>query len=273
MNNITILLVLLSSLIAGCGISPVYVTAEPRYITSPQTPRLSSSLIVHFKPVVPGKRFDQTVCDNIQGAIWDPEESKKIGFTQDRGKIYSNVIPQLLPSMAIEASLPNQIGIGRVASGQSSLNWEGIKVESRIMVPFGTYISRNLEQLLETTGSKSNVCFDEDCVRQARQSSSKALLLNVNFKKLFVAEIKSNTLTLAMDGVVEVSDANTVLRQFPIGHEILNRSVTSEGHYEGGFLKVMNKVSNEFSSVIADQILTRALMGNVDPILPPDAPR
>lgn len=240
---------LLALLLSACVTLPRYKEAEPRYSASSVPAKVDGYIIVHLESVFVGKRFDEIVCDNIFGAIWNPEESQKIGFTQN----YAEIIPKLLPLMALEASLPYNIGVGRAAAGESTLALDQIKVDSRIMVPFGTYISRNIEQIFSANTRQSIVCFDRVCVEEREQASLADRIATVRFTRFRVAEDKPNRLTLAVEGRVMVTSKGQ-RAELPIKYEILERRVTSEGYFASDVLRVMDKMANEVSSAIADQV-------------------
>jgi hypothetical protein len=242
-----------AAMLSACGTVPIYVDAAPRYSLPVDAPRDDAAVIVHLESVFTAKRFDELVCDNVTGVIWSPEESTKIGFTQNPAEIMAKTAPL----MVMEASLPHNLGIGRVASGQSSLAYDRVKIDSRIMIPFGAYISRNLEQLLSATSPSSKVCFDTECVRSAGATGG-ARLVTVQFTKFKVAEDNPNKLTLEVEGVVAIEGASRQSRVFPVKYEIIDRSISSEGYRHADFLRVMNKLANESASAIAKQILSGA---------------
>lgn len=230
---------------------PRYKDAEPRYVSAASAKSLNAPAVILLEPVIVGKRFDEVVCDNVLGAFWNPEEAKQIGFTQN----YAEALPKILPLVAFEASLGRNIGGGRVASGQSSLGFDQIKIDSRIMVPFGTYISRNVEQALSASSSDSKVCFDAACLEEQRRRFPTYRTATVRFTKFRVAEDNPNKLTLIAEGTVLI-DEQGHRRDVPVKYEIIDRSISSEGYTHASFLRVMDKMANEMSSSIAKQIVS-----------------
>lgn len=243
----TILTLLLATFVfsaTGCGSLPRYQDAQTKYSMSlPE--RTNSATVIFLEPVFPGKPFDEIVCDNAIGAMWDPEESKKIGFTQD----YADTAAKHGPQLALLAALPTSTAIGLMASGEAS----GFNVSSRIMVPYGHFITSNLSELLATASPEAAICLDQQCVQSKIQSNQNARLVTVQFTKLRVAEVKTNTLTLVAEGVATIVNKGQTLR-VPISHSIVDRSITSEGLFHSDFLRAMNKMANEISSVLAQQI-------------------
>ena len=47
-----------------------------------EPPHIRSKIVVFFHQVIPDKPLNETIWDNVIGPIWDPKESKQIGFTQ-----------------------------------------------------------------------------------------------------------------------------------------------------------------------------------------------
>lgn len=244
------LLVGLTAMLSACMTLPRYNVAEPKYSGQRSSQILSRPVVIYFEPVFIGKRFDEVVCDNVVGAIWNPEESIKIGFTQN----YAEALPKILPLMALEATLPYNIGRGRVASGESSLNFNNLKIDSRILVPFGLYVARNTEDLLLSASRQSKVCFDVTCVDEQRNHPGINAVTTVRFSKFRVSEDTPNKLTLVVEGNAMLDEQGRK-REVPIKYEIVDRSITSEGYTHNSFLKAMEKMANELSSNVADQIL------------------
>jgi hypothetical protein len=234
---------------SGCMTLPRYKDAEPRYSGVASAKGMNAPAVILLEPVIVGKRFDQVVCDNVLGAFWNPEEATKIGFTQN----YAEILPKILPLIALEASLGRNIGGGRVASGQSSIDFDRIKIDSRIMIPFGTYISRNVEQVLSAASGDSKVCFDAVCLEEQRRQFPAYKIATVRFTKFRVAEDNPNKLTLMAEGLVLI-DEQGHRRDIPVKYEIIDRSISSEGYTHASFLRVMDKTANEMSSAIAEQI-------------------
>jgi len=127
------------------------------------------------------------------------------------------------------------------------------------MIPFGFYISRNLEHLLTTSAPNSKLCFDTQCVENSKVSMPSAVVATVRFTKTSVSEDKPNRLTLIVEGDVVIQGVTDARKQVQLRHEIVERHIASEGYRHSDFLRVMDKMANEISSVIASQIITSAL--------------
>lgn len=238
-------------MLAGCTSLPRYKDAQPKYLL-PVPAAANATTVVLLEPVFPGKLFDEIVCDNAIGAMWNPDESRKIGFTQN----YADTLVQHGPELLLLAALPHYIGIGMAASGDSGLN-----VSSRIMVPYGRFITANLAELLAAASPGSSVCLDQMCVQNMLTARPNSRLVTVQFTTFKVAEQKTNKLTLVIEGSAK-STIDGQLRSVPIRHSIVNRSIASEGPFHSDILIAMNKMANEITTSIAQQIYVLATAKN-----------
>jgi hypothetical protein len=234
--------------LSACGSLPRYQDVQTKY-SSASPERMSAARVIFLEPVFAGKTFDELVCDNAVGAIWSVEESRKIGFTQN----YSETTSKLAPQIALLAVLPGPAAIGLAASGQAG----SINISSRIMVPYGRFITSNLRELLAAASPGTIVCLTPECVQSNLVADRNMGLITVQFSKLRVAEDKINTLTLVVEGsATMVLNGQSV--RVPISQSIINRSITSEGLFHSDVLRAMNKMANEISSSVAYQIYSAA---------------
>jgi hypothetical protein len=236
-------------LITGCGSLGRYQDAQTKYtLTSPRDIQIAT--ILFLEPIFPGKLFSEMVCDNAIGAIWSPEESKKIGFTQNYSETFSKHSSQL----ALLTLLPANLGAGLAASGQGG----SFNISSRIMVPYGRFITNNLTELLAASSPNSRVCLDQQCVQSNLERNEKVQVINIQFSKLRVAEDKKNTLTLVVEGTTTMIKNGQAVRS-SFSHSIVERSITSEGFFHSDVLLAMNKMANEISSAVVQQIYSIAI--------------
>jgi hypothetical protein len=235
--------------LTGCGSLPRYQEVLPKYSLS-LPDRSDLATVIFLEPVFPGKPFDEVVVDNSIGAIWSPEESRKIGFTQN----YSDTTAKHAPQLALLAALPANLAVGLAASGQGG----GFNISSRIMIPYGRLITSNLTELLSVASPDAVVCLDEKCVQSKILSKEKVRVIAVHFTKLRVAEDKANTMTLVVEGGASIT-INGQASRIPIAQSIVDRSITSEGLFHSDFLRAMNKMANEIASSVAQQIYFAAI--------------
>jgi hypothetical protein len=233
------------ALVVGCAVEK-YQAAAPSFSGTPR-PSENGKIVVLVEPIFPGKPFAEIVCDNVVGVSWSPQESQHIGFTQH----YASSLVKNGPQLAMLAALPSNQRIGMSASG----DLQRLNIDSRILVPFGRFISENLKQAI---GPSGQICEDENCVRRAVQDQPDARLISVRFTKFRVAEQQRNMLMLEVEGIATVGRADAPTVKIPI-RNMVNRSITSEGMWHSDFLKAMNAIANESSSAVAAQISAAGL--------------
>lgn len=205
--------------------------------------RIGKALIVEFEPVLPDKSFEETVWDNVSGAIWDPSESRKIGFSQDyQGSLFA-------------VTLPPGVAQGMVASGSLPV------VKSRIMVPFGRVVSDHMVQLAAQASTQATICFTERCAALAKERTPGHRHVRVRFERLSVQERTTNRLTLEGQGRVIVEDPGQPLNTAAFSRQLVDQSVTSEGGFHSDFVRAMNKIVNEFASQVVMDILVASSQG------------
>jgi hypothetical protein len=228
------------TLIAGCAVDK-YQAATPSFAKSPAA-RVSGGPVVLLQPIFPGKAFSETMCDNAIGVSWSPAESQRIGFTQH----YASSLAKNAPQLSMLAALPVNQRIGMSASG----NLQPVNIDSRILVPFGRYIAENLKQAI---GPDGEVCEDAECVGQAMQRQPGRKLVSVQFIKFRVAEERRNMLLLEIEGRAIVRPGGGTETLVPI-RNLVNRSIGSEGMWHSDFLRAMDKIANENTSAVVEQI-------------------
>lgn len=230
-----------AGLLSGCALDR-YQPAAPHY-SGTRAAQQAAPLVVYLVPVFPDKPFSEIVCDNETGVMWSPGEAQQIGFTQQYGKTLVKNGPQL----ASLGRLPPAQQAGMQASGQ----FGAMNIESRIMVPYGRFISDNLKEAIGATGQ---VCENEQCVQQAMQLRPAAHLVTVTFTTFRVAEAQRNMLLLRVEGSASATRGNAPPTVVALHHES-NEDITSEGHFHSDFLVAMNKMANRSTSAIVEQII------------------
>ncbi|MFL6708199.1 MAG: hypothetical protein ACJ8HI_08330 [Massilia sp.] len=240
MKSLSVLALTGLMFLTGCAVDK-YQAAVPAFQGTSGTGG-GDELVVLLQPVFAGKPFSETVCDNTVGVSWSPEESHNIGFTQR----YAKSISKNATQFAMLAALPANQRVGMSASGTA----EPINIDSRIMVPVGRFITENLKLAI---GSKGQVCEDEACFQKARQERPSARFVAVQFSKFRVAEAQRNTLLIEAEGTATVNAPHAAQATVPIYNK-LNRSIAAEGLFHSDFLRVMNKIANESSANLVEQI-------------------
>lgn len=203
----------------------------------------ADEVVVLLQPVFVGKPFSEIVCDNTLGFTLSPAESRTIGFAQR----YDNSLAKNASQLTMLAALRANLRIGMSASG----TLQTLNVDSRILVPVGRYITENLKLAI---GAKGQVCEDQECFRLTMEKWPGARFISVEFKKFRVSEEQRNMLMIDADGAATVSGTCIVKTTVPI-RSVVNRSITSEGLWHSDFLRAMNNIGNESSSLVAEKIL------------------
>jgi hypothetical protein len=85
-------------------------------------------------------------------------------------------------------------------------------------------------------------------------------VVTVRFTKLSVAENVPNTLTLVVEATASFEQDGKA-RNLPIQQSIVDRSITSEGMWHSAYLRVMNKMANEITSSVGQQVFAVATDG------------
>lgn len=242
MKSLRILAFSCVTLIAGCAVDK-YQVAAPSF-NGTLGANNADEVVVLLQPIFAGKPFSEIVCDNTVGVTWSPAESRTIGFTQR----YANSLAKNTSQMTMLAALPANQRIGMSASG----TLQPLNVDSRILVPVGRYIAENLKLAI---GAKGQVCEDQECFRRAMEKRPAARFISVEFTKFRVSEEQRNMLMIDADGAATVSGTRIAKTTVPI-RSVVNRSITSEGLWHSDFLRAMNNIANESSSLVAEKILT-----------------
>ena len=228
-------------LTAGCAVEK-YQAASPSFKGTAGASN-ADEVVVLLQPVFAGKPFSEIVCDNTVGVTWSPAESRNIGFTQR----YANSLAKNASQLTMLAALPANQRIGMSASG----TLQPLNVDSRIHVPVGRYIAENLKLAI---GANGQVCEDQECYRRAMRDRPAARFVSVQFTKFRVAEEQRNMLMIEAEGAATVSGINIAKTNVPI-RDVVNRSITTEGLWHSDFLRAMNNIANESSSMVAEKIL------------------
>jgi len=112
------LIVAISILVSGCGVTLSPVKRAPLQISAFNTPLASNpqTILVRFEGTSTNGPMAETVWDNVSGAFVDAKESEQIGFTQDYSK--------LIPATAL-GGVPAGVAVGTQPD------------YTRIVIPFG----------------------------------------------------------------------------------------------------------------------------------------
>ena len=197
-----------------------------------QIPTQSKKVLVYLESVIPGKSIDETVWDNVQGAQWNPNESRQIGYTQDYGFV------------------------------QAGYTGTAVVSGTRIVIPFGRIFSTMIGAALHKTFDSSQICLTSDCVD--KHINQVDYVINIRIKQFTVKEHPMNHINFHLQITSEIqnkvsgetSKVNSVfsLDQYKIG------SIASTSY---GFIESMNKGTNEFTMDTVQQLIENKLIKNL----------
>ncbi|MFA6543465.1 MAG: hypothetical protein WCS99_03515 [Limisphaerales bacterium] len=189
--------------------------------------------------------MSETVWDNVTGAFVDAKESKQIGFTQN----YSKMIPAAVGAGALGGVIGGAI-VGVTAGPQL--------VETRIVIPFGKIFENTFQSGLKRAFPNSLVCTDGSVEANNGPSVTLRRTARVRVTEFQVWEKPLNHLNLKAAVVTELYQSDKIDHPdhvFETHHLATNKSIGSIMSTSGGFLKEMNKVSNEFAGELSEKIL------------------
>jgi hypothetical protein len=234
-----LLLIAVSVCSSGCGVTLSPVKRAPVQISPFETSLLPNAhrVLIRFESTLPGRPLAETVWDNVSGAFADAKESKQIGFTQD----YSKLIPA--------AAAGGGVG-GAVVGTQQDY--------TRIVIPFGRILQGVFQFGLQKAFPNSSACFDDSCELEKLQSTAPRYVVRLKVAEFQVREKPLNHIN--MEAVVEckvyrAGSTNRPEYVYEVRQQATNQSIGSIMTTSSNFIREMNKVSNRFAGVLAEEIL------------------
>lgn len=194
---------------------------------------------VVFEETLPRKPLNETVWDNRVGALWDVEESKQIGFTQDYSKF--------MPVAATAGVLGGAIGgvVAGLSAGPSLVN-------TRILIPFGNIFSKTLESALVANSKKYSVCYSPNCDTQKEVQD----LLKVKIDEFYVWEGPLNHLNLVIRGKSEYLKSGNTINQHSFEKSLLSQKLGTMMSTHASFMTEMNRISNALAQDVTTDIMS-----------------
>lgn len=225
---------------SGCGTTLSPVKRAPVQISGFETslPLNPEKVLIRFESPLPDTPLAETVWDNVTGAFADLEESKQIGFTQN----YSLLVPA--------TAMGGAIG-GAVVGTQPEY--------TRIVIPFGRIFESMFLSGLQKVFPNSSTCFDNLCESEKLQSTAPRYVVRLKVSEFQVWEAPLNHLN--MKGIVEfkvyrANMMNQPTHSYDTRHLVTNQPLGSMITTSSGFIKEINKISNEFACTLSEQLLT-----------------
>jgi hypothetical protein len=220
----------------GCGVTLSPVKRAPLEVSTFRTsvaPR-PDKVLVRFENTLPNGPLAETIWDNGNvGPFIDAKESQQIGFTQN----YKEMLPAA--------------SVGGAAAGAAVATSPGY---TRIVIPFGRLFEGVFQSGLQTAFPNASVCPDETCAL----TGAPVPLVKLRVKEFQVWERPLNHINLAATVECRIYRGNAGSPQlFVVQHEIDAQSIGSVMTTSSGFIRAMNKISNDFAATLSEQILEK----------------
>ena len=187
------------------------------------------TILVHFSDYIPKKPLSETVWDN-NGAFWDRNESHQIGFTQNY---------KLVP-------LP----------GSASVANKG----TRIVIPFGRYLTEMTKSAFEKTYKGSQFCFGNDCVEEMLSKQSYDHILTVSVKKFVVWETPMNKINYSVELFYEIEKQGNKINSGTISKQIIDEPLGSPLSSSYTFIAKMKEITNDYTEQLVGELISKALI-------------
>jgi hypothetical protein len=226
----------ISILTSGCGVTLSPVKRAPLEISSVNTPVAPQpdKVLVRFENTLPNGPLAETVWDNgSAGPFIDPKESQQIGFTQN----YKEMLP------------------AAVAGGAAAGAAVATRPEyTRIVIPFGRLFEGVFQSGIQKAFPNASICPDETCATTGTPTP----VIKLKVKEFRVWESPLNHINLAATVELRVYRGNMGSPQtYIMQHEVDRQSLGSVMSTSSGFIRAMNKISNDFAATLSEQILEK----------------
>lgn len=228
---------------SGCGVTLSPVKRKPLSVSPVETSLSSSSqkILVRFDSPLPERPLAETVWDNAVGAFWDVKESRQIGFTQDYSK--------MIVAEAVGGALGGAV-VGAVAGPQL--------VKTRMVIPFGRIFEGVFEPGLQKVFPHSAMCYDDATEQSELLASGAKYVVKVRVKGFQVWENPLNHINLRAGveaGVYRAENLTQPEFTLQANHLVTNQSIGSVMSTSSGFIKEMNRISNQFTGELSNDLL------------------
>jgi hypothetical protein len=230
----------ISMFLSGCGVTLSPVKRAPLEISTLNTtltPR-PEKVLVRFENTLPDGPLAETVWDNRPGPFIDAKESQQIGFTQN----YKEMLP-------VAAAAGSAAGAAVATRPEYT----------RIVIPFGRLFEGVFQSGLQKAFPNSSVCLDDSCELKASQSGIPEPVVKIRVKDFQVWERPLNHINLKATVECRVYRGSTdkPAEVFEVQHETKEQSLGSVMTTSSGFIRSMNKISNDFAAALSEQILEK----------------
>lgn len=242
------LIIAASILLSGCGVTLSPVKRAPLQISKVEFPLKTSSqvLVFQFESTLANEPLADTVWDNVGGAFADSNESKNIGYTQDYSKLAG----------AFEG--PAHAVFGDVG-GVTAAIVAGTRPDyTRIVIPFGRIFEWVFHSCVRHVFP--NAIVQPDNANESSQpipiGSEYVVRLRVVDFQVWEHPLNHLNFEAIIDcGVTEVGKPDKPDFGYDAQYQINNQSIGSVLTTSRGFVRNMNKVSDNFAATLSGHIL------------------
>lgn len=196
-------------------------------------PRQNKTILVQFTPVavVYGKPLDETIWDNMRGPIWDVNESRQIGFTQDY-----EFTPVVMPAGATVATTVRS---------------------TRIVIPFGNAFVTKFKSAVTKSFSRSSVCLKDTCVKGRENEFDYVVTVNIDEFKVFESPMNHINFLLKVTSKIQTRDKNPISKQSAYTLKAFKLGSIASTSY--GFIAKMNEAVNQFTEEAVGDLISNAI--------------
>jgi hypothetical protein len=225
-----------SIFMSGCGVTLSPVKRAPLEISTfnPSVAPRADKILVRFENTLPNGPLAETVWDNgSAGPFIDGQESQQIGFTQN----YKEMVP---------AATAGGAAAGAAVATRPEY--------TRIVIPFGRLFEGVFQSGLQKAFPNASVCPDETCAT----TGAPVPVIKLTVKEFRVWEAPLNHINLSAIVECRVYRGSGGSPQFfLVQHEVNGQSIGSVMTTSSGFIRAMNKISNDFAATLSEQILEK----------------
>ena len=177
---------------------------------------VEKTILVHFAENIPGKPLVETVWDN-NGAFWNEEESKQIGFTQNY-----KIIP-----------VPGTV--------------TAVNTGTIIVIPFGRYFTEMTKSATQVSFRISTFCYDTSCVKEALSKQTFDYSLSVGIKKFRVWETYLNKINYSTEIIYVFQGMTGGKNNGVVKKTLTDKSIGSPLSTSYSFIATMKELTHKFT--------------------------
>jgi hypothetical protein len=231
----------MSFLLCGCGTTLNPVKRKPLQITPWEITCAveNKTNLIEFENSLPDEPLDETVWDNVSGALWDKDESLQIGYTQDYSKmIVATAAGGAIGGAAIGATMGPEI------------------IDTRIVIPFGRIFSEEFRLGLQQAFPDSSIYVSSQNLEKRTDVNERMVKIKINEFKVW--ERPLNHINFEADIQMRISPTNKEPEFICDVHDqMTNQLIGTAMSTSSGFIAKINKLSNQFAINLSTKLLEK----------------